>query len=128
MNKMQKQVRKFKQKLNGTNDLEVCYKLIDEEQGELLRAFYQARINGAFKYIRNSNTVTDVVDGMCDLIYVVFYLAEVMHIDLEPYFDEVQRTNMLKERGTGDHKIRKPEGWQPPRIAEMLAKGIGIIE
>lgn len=117
MNKMQQQVREFKEALNGTDDRWVCMGLIAEEHGELLAAMAGSK----------GKLTAEVVDGMCDLLYVIFYAANVIGIDLEPYFDEVQRTNMLKERGTGNHKIRKPEGWQPPEIARMLQEGIGRV-
>lgn len=43
-------------------------------------------------------------------------------IDIKPLFEEVHRTNMLKVGGPtrADGKILKPEGWQPPRIRELL--------
>jgi predicted HAD superfamily Cof-like phosphohydrolase len=60
---------------------------------------------------------------MCDVIYVICGTAVEFGIDLAPFFAEVHRTNMAKEGGAtrADGKILKPEGWQPPRIAEMLA-------
>lgn len=68
--------------------------------------------------------VAEVVDGLCDLIYVAYGTAEAVGVDLEPYFDEVHRTNMLKDGavdvdGRGK-KGGKPPGWTPPRIDEML--------
>jgi predicted HAD superfamily Cof-like phosphohydrolase len=67
--------------------------------------------------------LVEAIDGMCDVIYVVMGTAVAFGIDLEPFFAEVHRTNMLKVGGAtrADGKILKPEGWQPPRIAEMLA-------
>lgn len=124
MNKMQQQVREFKEKLNGTDDWTVACDLIKEEAGELVAAL---NLWGDVQLQDDLVEQALVLDGMCDLIYVVFYFAEVIGIDLEPYFDEVQRTNLLKERGTGDHKIRKPEGWEPPQIARMLQEGIGRV-
>lgn len=68
--------------------------------------------------------LAEAVDGLCDLIYVAYGSAEAIGVDLEPYFDEVHRSNMAKEnRDVDGHGKRggKPPGWQPPRIAEMLA-------
>ncbi len=50
--------------------------------------------------------------------------ASGLSVDLVPFFREVHRTNMLKVSGPirEDGKRLKPEGWQPPRIAEMYAK------
>lgn len=45
-------------------------------------------------------------------------------LDLRPFFKEVHRANMEKLTGPKreDGKQLKPEGWQPPRIAEMYAE------
>ena len=64
-----------------------------------------------------------MADALIDLIYVcVGYLVE-LGIDPGPIWDEVHRTNMAKKGGDvrSDGKILKPEGWQAPRIAEMLS-------
>lgn len=121
MNKMQAQQLEFKTKLNGSDDLNICYRLIQEEADELLigLSFYRRH--------NDPERLPSIVDGMCDLIYVVFHLANAMKIDLEPYYDEVHRANLMKEPGDGTHKIRKPEGWQGPQIAEMLAQGVGRL-
>lgn len=68
--------------------------------------------------------LVEVVDGACDLLYVTFGMGVEFGVDLQPFFDEVHRTNMAKEGGATrpDGKTLKPEGWQPPRIAEMLAE------
>lgn len=66
--------------------------------------------------------LVEAIDGLCDVIYVVCGTAVEFGIDLAPFFAEVHRTNMAKEGGStrADGKILKPEGWEPPRIAEML--------
>lgn len=71
----------------------------------------------------------ETVDGLCDLLYVVFGTALEFGVDLDAFFDEVHATNMRKEGGNTrfDGKILKPKGWQPPRIAEMLDDGEGKI-
>lgn len=67
--------------------------------------------------------LAEAIDGMCDLLYVTFGTAVEFGIDLAPFFAEVHRSNMEKVGGAtrDDGKILKPEGWQKPRIAEMLA-------
>lgn len=56
-------------------------------------------------------------------------IASEFGIDLSPFFDEVHRTNMLKEGGSKrpDGKVLKPDGWQPPRIKEMLEEQIAAF-
>lgn len=45
-------------------------------------------------------------------------------LDLFPFYEEVHKTNMAKLGGPKreDGKQLKPPGWQPPRIAEILAE------
>ena len=64
----------------------------------------------------------DVIDAMCDLVVVVHNTSNAMGLDLEPFQDEVHRTNMAKVGGPRNEygKVLKPPGWQPPRILEML--------
>lgn len=116
MNPMQKQVEEFHAATNceigkspGIRFPQLRANLIHEEAIETVNA------------IKNGDLV-EAIDGMCDLLYVVFGTAVSFGIDLEPFFNEVHRTNMLKTTGPirEDGKRLKPEGWQPPRIKEML--------
>lgn len=68
--------------------------------------------------------LVEAIDGMCDLLYVTLGTAVEFGIDLAPFFEEVHRSNMEKVGGAtrDDGKILKPDGWQKPRIAEMLAE------
>lgn len=73
---------------------------------------------------------TDVIDGLCDSIVVLHNLSNAMGIDLEPFFDEVHRTNMAKVGGPVrvDGKRLKPEGWEPPRIKAMLRRRVRLLK
>jgi predicted HAD superfamily Cof-like phosphohydrolase len=64
----------------------------------------------------------DVIDGICDVMVVVNNTSNAMGLDVEPFFDEVHKTNMVKVGGPKNEfgKALKPEGWKPPRIREML--------
>lgn len=64
----------------------------------------------------------DVVDGLCDTIYVAAGAAATMGVDLDPLFREVHRSNMAKVGGEvrADGKRLKPPGWTPPDIAGVL--------
>lgn len=66
----------------------------------------------------------DVIDGYCDLLYVVFGSAVTDGIDLDPFFAEVHRANMEKATGPKreDGKQLKPEDWKPPDIEGQLAR------
>jgi predicted HAD superfamily Cof-like phosphohydrolase len=62
------------------------------------------------------------VDGLADTIYVCLGAAVTWGVDLDPIFEAVHQTNMLKVGGTtrADGKVLKPEGWQPPDIEKLL--------
>lgn len=63
-----------------------------------------------------------VIDAVCDTIVVLHNTTNGMGVDIEPFFEEVHRTNMAKIGGPirEDGKRLKPEGWEPPRIRPML--------
>jgi predicted HAD superfamily Cof-like phosphohydrolase len=60
----------------------------------------------------------EVVDGLCDLMYVTLGTAVEAGFRIGPFFAEVHRSNMTKVTGfvRDDGKVLKPEGWKPPRI------------
>jgi predicted HAD superfamily Cof-like phosphohydrolase len=62
------------------------------------------------------------IDGLCDLLAVVYGTAVQFGVNLAPFWDEVHRTNMAKAGGPkrADGKQLKPEGWQPPDIGGLL--------
>lgn len=65
--------------------------------------------------------IAAVADGGADLIVVTIGLLLAWGIDLRPVWREVHRTNMAKvSDGTPWGKIRKPEGWQSPRLGQVL--------
>lgn len=63
-----------------------------------------------------------MVDAIMDILYVSYGAACMMGLDTEPFFNEVHRTNMLKEGGAtrADGKILKPAGWKSPDIERLL--------
>jgi predicted HAD superfamily Cof-like phosphohydrolase len=88
---------------------ELRAKLIEEEAKETVDA------------IRARNMI-EAIDGMCDLLYVVFGTAVEFGIDLDVFFEEVHRANMTKVGGAtrADGKTLKPPGWEPPMIEKLL--------
>lgn len=81
----------------------IRYDLIREEAAE-------------FKQACKDQDLLEAIDALCDLLYVTYGAAVAMGIDLEPFFEEVQRANMEKTNGPKreDGKQLKPEGWYPP--------------
>ena len=70
--------------------------------------------------------MVEAVDGLCDLLYVVFGAFDAFGIDAEPFFHLVHEANMTKLDGPVDEhgKKMKPPGFVPPqeRIRELLVK------
>jgi predicted HAD superfamily Cof-like phosphohydrolase len=88
---------------------ELRIRLIEEEAAEFAEAV-------------RAGDVPEMVDALCDLLYVTYGAAVALGVDLEPFFREVHETNMEKRHGyrREDGKWMKPASWQPPRIAELL--------
>jgi predicted HAD superfamily Cof-like phosphohydrolase len=88
--------------------------LIEEEAEETVWAIENGDLIGA-------------IDGMCDLLCVVYGTAAEFGIDLAPFWDEVHRSNMAKAGGPvrEDGKRLKPEGWQPPDLERVMEEVYG---
>jgi len=118
MNKWQRDVEEFHRKFGLTvgetkrmRDAQLRCQLIREEADETCDALLDG-------------SMTDTVDGLCDLIYVCLGTAVAFGIDLDEFWDAVHASNMAKEGGAtrADGKLLKPEGWQPPDIAGILER------
>ena len=76
-----------------------------------------------------SNNLIGIADGIADLIYVVKGTAITYGIDIEPIFNEVQRSNMSKCIGNklikdSSGKVLKPNSYSPPQLQPILDKQI----
>lgn len=103
----------------GLRDQLLRIRLMSEESAETCRAVY------------NGN-VTEAIDGLCDILYVVLGTAVAFGIDIYPFFAEVHRSNMAKIDSVTGHlvkdeygKVIKPKGWTPPDIAGVYQKVYG---
>ncbi|WP_422932074.1 MazG nucleotide pyrophosphohydrolase domain-containing protein [Singulisphaera sp. PoT] len=85
-------------------------KLIGEEVDEL----HEAMAKG---------DAVEVADALADLLYVVFGTSVAYGIDIRPVWEAVHRANMAKAGGPRreDGKVLKPDGWEPPAVAAILA-------
>lgn len=88
---------------------------------ELRAALIEEEARETVDAIRSGDLV-EAIDGMCDLLCVVYGTAAEFGVDLAPFWDEVHRTNMAKAGGPvrEDGKRLKPPGWAPPDIAGLL--------
>lgn len=64
----------------------------------------------------------EMIDALCDLLYVTIGGAVAMGLDLTEMFEEVHRSNMQKLGGKTNEfgKTEKPRGWKPPNLRAML--------
>ncbi len=124
MSPEQQMVREFHAQVLGRREPETL--TLEGFPGELRCALIEEEAR-EFRAAVEANDPVEMVDALCDLLYVVYGAACQLGVDLEPFFREVHRTNMEKRHGyrRADGKWMKPNGWQPPRIAEMLAELYG---
>lgn len=89
---------------------ELRVELIREEADELIEAIEVGDLEGAIK-------------EMCDVLCVVYGTAVDFGVNLAPFWRVVHESNMAKRGGAtrADGKHLKPEGWEPPDIAGVLA-------
>lgn len=121
MRKLQADVAKFHLKFGvPVNPTPV---LLSTERRNLRKSL----IKEESRELRDAITINDlpkIADGVADLIYVALGAACEYGIDMAPIWNEVQRTNMLKEGGAtrADGKILKPDGWKEPEIHRLVSE------
>lgn len=124
MNPMQAKVREFHEAyglaqmsepgIPPPDIVQLRLHLIDEEAAE-------------FREASESGTLPEAIKELCDLLYVVLGAANAYGIDIEPFFDEVHRSNMTKRWPGGEvrknalGKVLKPPTYSPAQIAPLLA-------
>jgi|SRR5690606_4679507 len=103
-------VRSFPEVLEA--DLELHGKLLAEEVSEFLIA------------VKDKDPV-EIVDALGDILYVVYGAALDAGVDVDAAFARIHESNMAKLGPDGrpikdEHgKVRKPDGWEPPRLADL---------
>jgi len=106
-------------------------RLIAEEFCEFLEAVYGKQpwideikdiLADCIGYDQPAVDLVEAADALGDTAYVVESAFQAFGINSEPVLDEIHRTNMNKRGGAKreDGKQLKPEGWQPPQIAQIL--------
>jgi predicted HAD superfamily Cof-like phosphohydrolase len=117
MNTMQQMVRDFHRKCHSVSRdkpelpppemLLLRARLIVEEAGEFLKA-------------ATHQDMIEMIDALCDILYVTFGAADVMGVDLQPFFEEIQRSNMTKSDIDVSGKISKGVDYEPPNLLPIL--------
>lgn len=90
----------------------LCVQLMVEELDELEEAMHQTNI-------------VLVADGIADLLYVTLYTANAYGLDIEPIWQEVQRSNMTKggAKSISGKQLKGPY-YEPPILEPILEKMI----
>ena len=94
-------------------NVDMRVRFIEEEVGEMIAAMKRGDL-------------VETIDGAVDAIYVILGTLVEAGVDMDPHWDEVQRTNMAKLGPdvvwAGDGKLIKPPGWKRPDLAGILRK------
>lgn len=92
------------------DEFKLRYSLIAEELGELFEAWIDSDI-------------FEQIDALADILYTVYGYASTMGVDIQPFFQEVHRSNMTKQPGDGTaRKIIKGHDYQEPDIAGVYER------
>lgn len=85
------------------------YSLILEELEEL-------------SYAMGRDDFIDQIDAVADLLYLVYGTAVAMGVDIEPFFQEVHRSNMTKAPGKKrpDGKVLKCDDYEEPDLVSIF--------
>ena len=120
MNEMQEDVKAFHEKMGLHVGVQPA--LLTGALKALRRRLIDEELNKELLVALDNDDIEGIIDGGCDSIYVILGLFVSMGVDLDPFWQEVQHSNMSKTGGGKDSggKVLKPAGWMPPRIAEIL--------
>ena len=105
--------------------ISLYHDLVKEEIGELEDAM--ASFNAAETDAEIIQAKADALDAICDSIWVLIGLSQMMELPLERGWDEVAISNLRKidaELGRVQRdengKIMKPDGWRPPDMVRII--------
>ena len=119
MNIHQQMVKDFHQKYQCLHN-ETPTKL--DPSTLLLRSRLLQEEVAEFTSAASRDDFVEMVDALCDILYVAYGAAVCLGVDLEPIFAEVQRSNMTKDGGGLDAggKVVKGPDFSPPDIEGKL--------
>lgn len=132
MRKTQKQVNEFL-KANDVNpgfpgnwnlNFRLLKKIVREENKEF--NYWMDKLKNPSSHDDVMKIASEVVDAIVDIIWVVHNTAYAMGIDLEPFLDEIYRSNMTKVGADKDEdgKIMKSKEYEPPELRRLLLEQI----
>lgn len=99
--------------------------LPDKETVKLRLELIQEEVRELKDGIDKSNLV-DIVDALCDILYVTYGAGHAFGIDLDDPFNDVHNSNMSKLDKDGkpiyreDGKVMKGPDYKPPNLAQFV--------
>lgn len=92
----------------------------------LIKAGDMDGLNELLSDAASKNPLVPILDGLCDLTYVVLGTALSLGFDLDAAFAEVHRSNMTKFPTTlrEDGKVQKGPNYEAPDLARVLANQV----
>ncbi len=125
-----KMVKKFHEKFGlHVNDGPIDFSLESDEGMrlfELREELHNEEMNELNSAMDKEDSLVEVADAICDLIYVLCGTAVSFGIPLDECFAEVQRSNMSKLDDNGnpivrdDGKILKGPNYSPPDLRSII--------
>lgn len=101
----------------------------NEEQFKLYVDLIDEEYNEELKHAIATNDRVEQLDALIDILVVTIGAINSMGADGAGAWKEVMRTNFEKidaetgkVRKRADGKVLKPDGWQPPQLAQFLPK------
>ena len=134
MLKVQKDIEDFHKAIEqpngdrpGLRDIDLRAALISEEVRETLEAMTGQQWEIKPTQMAATEDLAEAIDGIIDSMVVLIGSAVTFGVDLEPFWEDVQRANMAKAGGPvrKDGKRLRPEGWVPPETERLLAEQMG---
>jgi len=117
MNSMQQMVKDFHQKYDILSRDEIT---LPSPATLLLRSRLIVEEAGEFLSAATHQNIVEMIDALVDILYVTFGTADVIGVDLQPFFEEVQRSNMTKMGKDASGKIQKGPDYSPPDLVSVL--------
>lgn len=91
------------------------------EKDRLRRARLIVSEASEFVESADKGDILGVIDSLCDLLYVLLGTAVEFGVDLEPFFEEIHKSNMTKDGGKdGGGKVLKGKSFIPPDLFRIL--------
>lgn len=124
-------VKKWCHLFDASKEPSLWMSLVVEEFKETLEAFGLKNVQVTFdKDAATEMNKVEVLDGICDLIWVAYGLGHSFHWNVDEAFQEVYRSNMSKVWADGEvHKnedgkiIKDPTTFSPPKLKKYVEEG-----